>query len=295
MKKTYLSVAFLFGFLFFNSSLLSAANLDFGNFSSGFLVNKAWKACEAKDYKKVIVYVQKTLELYSDKARQMQLNLHGYAQGSKSDILQYWALNDVGTALVILGKAYRGLHQDAEALKTFQTILDTYSYAQCWDPHGWFWKPASVARDELELAALGIKVDFGNYDSNVLVQKAWAAAAHRDVKVVKVLVEKIEELYGEKAREMQHKLKYSTVPSLVYKQNVFDSWALNDVGTAWFILADTYRKLGRTKDAEAIYWKIIQDYKFAQCWKPLGGFWKPAEVAQKRLEEARNRQSILGF
>ena len=34
---------------------------------------------------------------------------------------------------------------------TYQVLLDQYTYAQVWDPKGWFWKPAEEARKKLVL------------------------------------------------------------------------------------------------------------------------------------------------
>ncbi len=282
----------LFLVVLFNFSPVFAATNDV-NYSSNHLVQKAWASLTAKDFNAAEVYANKTIELYSPQARQMQEHLMAYPVGSKDKVFQYWALNDVGTALLILGEAYSGSGKEQEALKIYRKIIDEYSYAQCWEPRGWFWKPASVAKDKLDMAARGVDIDFGNYDSNFLVQKAWAASAKKDIKIVTIYVNKIEEMYGDKAKEMQDSLKHNTDSSLVYKQNVFNYWALNDVGTALFILADTYRKTGHRKEADALYWRIIKEYSYAQCWRRLGGFWKPAQVAQKRLEH-RSRQSIFG-
>ena len=65
--------------------------------------------------------------------------------GNKDNIFQYWALNDVGTALFILGEAYRNAGQYEEAAQAYKKLINEYFYAQCWDPKGWFWKPAEAA------------------------------------------------------------------------------------------------------------------------------------------------------
>ena len=32
----------------------------------------------------------------------------------------------------------------------YQKLVDQYYYAQCWDPKGWFWKPAEAAQQALD-------------------------------------------------------------------------------------------------------------------------------------------------
>ncbi len=297
MKRVHIvfNVLFLVILFNFNPVFADMGGLDFGNRTSTYLVQKAWASSAARDFNSAAIYANKAIELYSDKAKQMQANLSAYPAGSAGNIFQYWALNDVGTALYILGEDELNAGKKQEAMKTFQEIIDDYSYAQCWDIHGWFWKPASVAKDKLVMAAMGANIDFGNYNSSFLVQKAWGASAKEDLKSVTIYVNKIEELYGAKAKEMQDSLKHDTDAPLGYKQNTFNYWALNDVGTALFILADTNYKAGHRTAADIIYRRVIKEFYYAQCAKPLGGFWTPAKVAQKRLEENRSRQSIFGF
>lgn len=128
---------------------------DFGDVSSSALVAKAWKALGDKNQEAVDAYVAKALELYGDKAKEMQKSLTEYAWESKEKIFSYWALNDVGTALFIKGEFYRGAGNTDEAKKAYKTLIDEYSYAQCWDPQGWFWKPAEAAAEKVD--ALEVK------------------------------------------------------------------------------------------------------------------------------------------
>lgn len=127
----------------------AGVNLDFGDYSSSHLVGKAWGALGAKDLNSVVVYVNKTLELYAPKAKEMQGELKEYPWETKEKIFGYWALNDVGTALFILAEAYRNAGKKAEAEQTYKKLIDEYFYAQCWDPNGWFWKPAEAAQQKL--------------------------------------------------------------------------------------------------------------------------------------------------
>ena len=103
--------------------------------------------------KSVETYVKKVLELYEIKAKEMQASLTEYPWESKDKIFSYWALNDVGTALFVEAEAYKNGGQMKEAKEVYKKLVDNFSYAQCWDPQGWFWKPAEAAQqalDELE-------------------------------------------------------------------------------------------------------------------------------------------------
>jgi hypothetical protein len=66
------------------------------------------------------------------------------------------------------------------------------------------------------------------------------------------------------------------------KRKIFASWALNDVGTAYFIKALSLEKLGKTADAKEAY-KQVTTLPYARCWDPQGWFWSPAEVASENL------------
>ena len=132
------------------ASLETGKAYDFGDYSSSFLTTQAWKALNGGDTDSVLVYTDKILQLYADQAKKMQGSLTEYAWESKDKIFSYWALNDVGTALFIRGEALKKAGRTAEAKKAYQTLVNDYFYAQCWDPNGWFWKPAEAAQQALE-------------------------------------------------------------------------------------------------------------------------------------------------
>jgi hypothetical protein len=130
-----------------------------------------------------------------------------------------------------------------------------------------------------ETAPAAPAVDFGNFSSETLAGKAWAAMDARDYAGVKVYAEKCREMYGKQAEEMQQKL---TAPAP--KEQAFDYWALNDVGTSAFLLGQALEKQGDTKGAIASYKYVVEKTPFAQCWDPKGWFWKPADAASARLK-----------
>ena len=124
----------------------AGVNWEFGDYKSSTLTQKAWAALAAKDLNGVVAYVNKNLELYAAKAKEMQGSLKEYPWESKEKTFSYWALNDIGTSLFILGEAYRVAGKKEEAAATFKKLIDEYFYSQCWDPQGWFSKPAEAAQ-----------------------------------------------------------------------------------------------------------------------------------------------------
>lgn len=128
----------------------SGSKLDFGDYSSSFLTTQAWKALGDNDVEGVNTYVNKVVELYAAKAKEMQEALSEYPWESKEKIFEYWALNDVGTSLYVKGESLKKAGKGKEAKEAYQKLVDEYFYAQCWDPKGWFWKPAEAAQQALD-------------------------------------------------------------------------------------------------------------------------------------------------
>jgi len=127
----------------------AGVNWDFGDYSSSTLVQKAWAALAANDVKGVEAYVNKAVDLYAGKAKDMQASLKEYPWESKEKTMSYWALNDVGTALFILGESYQNAGRKDDATKAYKRVINEFFYAQCWDPGGWFWKPSEAAQQKL--------------------------------------------------------------------------------------------------------------------------------------------------
>ncbi len=254
---------------------------DYGDYRSSTLVSKAWGALNQSDLEAALAYTNKCIELYADKAKEMQASLKDYAKGTESEIHAYWALNDVATSLFIQGEAYRKADMKEEAKTAFEKLINEYSFGQCWDPKGWFWKPAEAAKEKIALMESGSAVDFSDTSSSALVTKAWAALEAKDLDAVNLYANKVLELYTPQAKEMQASLKMYAWET---KEKVFSYWALNDVGTALYIRGKANEQAGNIKEAKEAYEKLVEEFKFAQCWDPGGWFWRPAEDAEKRLE-----------
>jgi hypothetical protein len=124
-----------------------ASQYDFGDCKSVTLTGKAWQALNAKDYAGVAAYTGKCIDTYKDTAIQQQASLK--APADKDSANTYWALNDVGTCYFIAGKALDDKGDKKGAIAAYKFLVDNLSFAQCWDPNGWFWKPADAAKKRL--------------------------------------------------------------------------------------------------------------------------------------------------
>ncbi len=256
---------------------------NFGDYKSVTLTTKAWQALAEKNLDAVLAYVNKCVELYDAKAREMQAGLKEYPAGDDQKVFSYWALNDIATGYFILGSAYLKAGNTEKAKEAFEKVVNDYSFGQCYDP-GWkiFWKPAEASKEKLDQIAKGIDLDFSDSSSSALTTKAWQALSIKNIDMVKGYADKVISLYESKAKEMQASLKEYAWES---KEKIFSYWALNDVGTCYFILGEVFRLNNRKTEALEAYKKLVNEFSYAQCWDPQGWFWKPAEAAQQKIIE----------
>ena len=129
-------------------------------------------------------------------------------------------------------------------------------------------------------AAPATPLDFGDFTSVTLTTKAWKASEAKDYVSAAGYTAKCIEMFGAKAVEQQKAL---TAP-LTEKEQIFAQWALNDVGTCYFLQGQVLEKQGKTKEAIASYKYLVNNLAFAQCWDTKGWFWKPADGAAGRLK-----------
>ncbi len=133
------------------------AEEDFGDFSSATLTAKAWGAVGAGKLDTALVFTGKCRELYMEKALEQQASLDGFASDEEAPML--WALNDVGTCLFIEGQVYEQQKDSKKALAAYEQLASKLGYAQCWDPKGWFWKPAEAANKKLKELEFDAKLE----------------------------------------------------------------------------------------------------------------------------------------
>ncbi|MBN2144630.1 MAG: tetratricopeptide repeat protein [Candidatus Aureabacteria bacterium] len=251
--------------------------IDFGDMKSVTLTTKAWNALEEKDWKSVEIYTDKCITLYSKEASKQQQTLSDFPVSDSA--FTYWALNDVATCHFIAAKALNEQGNPDETRKSCEEVINQYSFSQCWDPsQKIFWKVADACKDLITSLESG--VDFGDYTSETFTRKAWEALDANQISHVVIYTEKCMSLYENEAIKQQ-----ASLSSYAPKEHAFDYWALNDVGTCYFILGEAYLKNQEWEKAKNCYQKLIDEYGYSQCWDPKGWFWKPAVAARGKLNK----------
>ena len=119
-----------------------------GELSPKQLIVRAWEAWGAKDYERAFYYTNQCIELYSEEAKREQASLKDFPSIEAID--QYITLNAVGTSYFIQGEVYLSQENIDEAKRVFKTAIEEYSFAQNWDPRGWFWSVKEKAQASLD-------------------------------------------------------------------------------------------------------------------------------------------------
>jgi tetratricopeptide (TPR) repeat protein len=266
---------------------LYAESYDYGDQKSVTLVTKAWAALEVKNWEAVEAYTEKCITLYSKAAHQQQSELTSLPSAVIAH--SYWALNDVATSHFIKAKAFQSQKKFDLAEKNAKIIINEFSYAQSWDPKGQlFWSVMNGANDII-LMLNNPDVEIEEYTSEYLVRKAWETLGSNKFDAVVIYANKCIALYEQEAQKQQESLT-----SYAPKDQVFNYWALNDVGTAYFILGEVYFKKQHWKEAVEAYRTCVDKYLYAQCWDPNGEgwFWKPSVAARGKLNKILAEQVI---
>lgn len=125
-----------------------------------------------------------------------------------------------------------------------------------------------------------VTLDFGDHSSSTLTTKAWDAFGAKSHKSATVYANKCIELYREKALAMQKGL--TSAPT--EKEAIARNWALNDVGTCYYILGQVHEAQGRKKEAITAYQTLVKELPLAHCWDTKGWYWKPADPARERIK-----------
>ena len=126
--------------------------VDYGNYSSETLTTNAWRAMDKGDYSTAIIYADKCIELYKEKALEMQADIHLKRETedvkrkqTNQEVFDNWALNDVGTSYFIKGEALVNMGREKEAIEAYKVVMNQLYHAKTYDPQGWFWSPAEAA------------------------------------------------------------------------------------------------------------------------------------------------------
>ena len=121
--------------------------------SSTDLMIKSWDAHGKKDIENTFKYTQECIDLYKDAADLQQASLSELPKDS--DIPAFSSLNNVATCYFIQAESYKRQGETEKAKEIFQLIVDKYTYAQAWDPRGWYWVIADAARQSIKKIETG--------------------------------------------------------------------------------------------------------------------------------------------
>ncbi|MBN2164628.1 MAG: hypothetical protein JXR25_03380 [Pontiellaceae bacterium] len=294
------------------------AELNYGDYSSSTLTGKAWDAMHAGQLADSLGYIAKCKEMYLAKALEQQATLKEFAPKEKA--FDYWALNDVGTCYYIEAQVLEKQGKKAEQIQILQKLSKELSFCQCYDAQGWFWHPAESATTELKQLEFDAALeedtapekttpapaptpapakpettpapapsattptpealDFGDYSSSHLTGKAWDTMNAGNYTAAAAYIAECKKLYEKTAIEQQ-----ATLKEFAPKEKAFDYWALNDVGTCYYIECQMLEKQGKKDELIASLKKLSTSFKYCQCWDEKGWFWHPAETAGSKLRQ----------
>ena len=130
---------------------------DFGDEGPDTITTKAWESLNAKDEKGVLLFTDKCIELYEDEAKSQAVNLIEFPKGSTIDTFKI--MNDVAACYFIRGEFFKYNKNWSGATQAYQTLIDYFPFAKYWDPRGWYWNPAEIAKDEIR------KISEGYYEA----------------------------------------------------------------------------------------------------------------------------------
>jgi hypothetical protein len=119
-----------------------------------------------------------------------------------------------------------------------------------------------------------------------LTNAAWTALGNKDYQRAVDLTRQCISLFENQAIQQQQALSAAPpngVVSEADKQRIFANWALNDLGTSYWIMGQALEHLDLNAAKEA--YRGTLRFPYARTWDPKGWFWSPAEAAAKRLTE----------
>ena len=119
-----------------------------GSSTSKELLLKAWDAWGRRDIEATLVETSECIQTYKEEAKKQQASLSNFPKGT--DIEAFSSLNNVATCYFIQGEAYLSQSQFDKAKEVFNIVINEYSYAQAWDPRGWYWSVAEKSKLSIE-------------------------------------------------------------------------------------------------------------------------------------------------
>jgi hypothetical protein len=108
---------------------------------------KAWNAMGKKDLDSVEKLANHANRVWGELARKTNKQLTKLPSGK--DANKYSTLNELATITYLKGEALLKKGDRDGALAAYYMLIADFNYGQCRDKAGWWWQPASAARDRI--------------------------------------------------------------------------------------------------------------------------------------------------
>ncbi|MDD3374285.1 MAG: glycoside hydrolase family 2 TIM barrel-domain containing protein [Candidatus Omnitrophica bacterium] len=134
-------------FVFFIFCLISTHSLA-QIVSSQDYVLKAWEASSSGNFEEIERLATECIQVYREEAKQQQAILKTFPLKGTEE--EYSVLNGVATCLFIYAEALMNKGETEKAMDLFRQVISEYSWAQSWDPRGWYWSVAEKSQASLD-------------------------------------------------------------------------------------------------------------------------------------------------
>ncbi len=111
-------------------------------------VSMTRKAKDTNEFKKVYELVDIVMSRYGSEARREQKSLKDFPPAEQ--IQNYEVLSNVAQCQFIKAEALKKEGKKDEAIEAFKLIVTDFSFAQAWDPRGWYYKLAATAQEGID-------------------------------------------------------------------------------------------------------------------------------------------------
>ncbi len=112
------------------------------------LVSLARKAKDKGDFAAVDEYLRQAMSRFRQEAIAEQKGLKDFPPSEQ--ISNYDTLNNVAQCQFIKAEALKKEGKKDEAIAAFKAIITDFSFAQAWDPRGWYYKLAKTAQEGID-------------------------------------------------------------------------------------------------------------------------------------------------
>ena len=147
MLRIYVIAIFLIPFVFTSVTAEEAWQVT----------EKAWEAFADEDWDTVEMLANRASRTWGPKAKEINNTLSKFPSADKAK--NFANLNELATITFLKGEALRKKGDKDGALAAYYTLLADYRFGQCWDKKGWWWQPATAAKDQLAILAPANQAD----------------------------------------------------------------------------------------------------------------------------------------